>query len=312
MRVKGPTGEPVDSFYGLIDDGQTAVIEMAAASGLALVPRSKRNPMRTTSYGTGELIRHALDRGVRKLILGIGGSATNEGGMGALTALGLTFFDKDGAVLGHTASDMLKVASIAVDLLDPRLRRVEIEVACDVNNPLCGQTGASHVFGPQKGATPEMIAELDTGLWRYAQRIAEALHTDILNVPGAGASGGLGGALVAIGGRLRMGTDIVIDAVNLRERVQLADILITGEGATDASTPFGKVPVAMGALARQRGIKCVCIAGSALKGYRPVYDQGVTAVFSIMNRPMTMEQAIKNAFPLVMECTENVARAMGL
>jgi glycerate kinase len=312
VRVPGPLGKPVDAFYGLIDGGRTAVIEMAAASGLALIPRQKRNPMHTTSFGTGALVRRALDQGVKKIIVGIGGSATNEGGMGMLSALGLAFFDADGTALGHTAADMLRAARIDAGGLDPRLRTVEIEVACDVNNPLCGPQGASAVFGPQKGATPQMIAALDEGLSRYAVLIRDALGVDILDVPGAGAAGGMGGALIALGAELRMGTDIVIEAAGLTERVKRADILFTGEGATDASTPFGKVPAAMGALAKAADIKCICIAGSALKGYRPIYDMGVTAVFSIMNRPMSMDAAINHAYALVMECAENVARAMGL
>ena len=285
---------------------------MAAASGLAMLPYSKRNPMHTTSYGTGELIRKALDCGIDKLVIGIGGSATNEGGMGMMAALGIRFFDLDGALLFHTASDMLRVASIDANNLDTRLKDVDILVACDVNNPLCGADGASAIFGPQKGATPEMIALLDKGLERFAQNVQGALHVDILTLPGSGAAGGMGGALTALGGRLMMGTDLVIDVAHLRERAQLADLIITGEGATDKSTPFGKVPVAMGKLAQDANIKCVCIAGSVLGGYRKVFDMGVTAVFSIINRPMSMDSAIRHCYSLVKECTENVARAMGL
>lgn len=312
MTVTGPMGNPVSSFYGLVDDGKAAVIEMAAASGLAMVPRNKRNPMHTTSYGTGELIKAALDGGCEKIIIGIGGSATNEGGMGMMKALGMEFFDKDGNELGTTAQDMLLVSYLYSDHLHPRLKEVEIQVACDVNNPLCGPEGASSIFGPQKGATPAMIRELDGGLWRFAKLIQQSLHVDILELPGSGAAGGMGGGLVALGGKLMMGTDIVIEAANLRQRAQEADLIITGEGATDRSTPFGKVPVAMAALAREKGNKCICIAGSVLNGYKPVYDMGVTAVFSAMNRPMNMDQAIQNAYALVQDCAENVARAMGL
>ena len=311
-RITGPLGQSVDSFYGLIDNGQTAVIEMAAASGLAMVPHSKRNPKHTTSFGTGELIRQALDRGVKKLIIGIGGSATNDGGMGLMAALGMAFYDKAGAMLSYTGTDMLRVAKISAENLDQRLHRVDIQVACDVNNPLCGPDGASAVFGPQKGATSDMVVELDTGLWRFSRLIKETLGIDILQLPGSGAAGGMGGALVALGGTLRMGTDIVIDTLNLKQRVKLADILFTGEGATDKSTPFGKVPVAIGALAREENIKCICIAGSVLKGYRPVYDMGVTAVFSIISHPMSMNAAIRHTYNLIAECTENIARAMGL
>ncbi len=311
-RVMGPLGEPADSFLGILKDENTAVIEMAAASGLAMVPHGKRNPMHTTSYGTGELIRRALDCGVKKIVIGIGGSATNEGGMGMMAALGMRFFDKDGAQLSHTATDMLRVAKADATGLDPRLKEVEILVACDVNNPLCGEDGASAIFGPQKGATPEMIAHLDKGLGNFALCIRQALDVDILNIPGSGAAGGMGGALTALGGKLKMGTDIVIDVAHLKERAELADLIITGEGATDKSTPFGKVPVAMGKLAQDAGIKCICIAGSVLEGYRKVFDMGVTAVFSILSRPMSMDSAVKNCYALVRECTENVARAMGL
>lgn len=309
-RVTGPLGHTVDSFFGLIDGGKTAVIEMAAASGLAMIPRSKRNPLHTTSYGTGELIRQALDKGVDKLIIGIGGSATNDGGMGLLAALGMEFYAEDGAIRSFTGADMLRIDRISPEKLDPRLRRVDIQVACDVNNPLCGRNGASHVFGPQKGATPDMVAQLDDGLLRFSQSIKQTLNRDVCDTPGSGAAGGMGGALMVLGGKLRMGTDIVIDAIGLRQRAQKADILFTGEGATDKSTPFGKVPVAIGALAREAGVRCICIAGSLFHGYRPVYDMGVTAVFSIINRPMSMNAAVRKTYGLIASCTENVARAL--
>ena len=313
MQVTGPLLEQENSFFGILKDNATAVIEMAAASGLAMVPPGKRNPMQTTSYGTGELIRRALDCGVKKIVIGIGGSATNEGGMGMMAALGMRFFSKDGAQLtSYTASDMLRVARAEASGLDARLKDVQIEVACDVNNPLCGESGASAIFGPQKGATPEMIAVLDKSLFNFAQCLYQALGVNILDIPGSGAAGGMGGALTAIGGKLRMGTDIVIDVAHLKERVKLADLVITGEGATDKSTPFGKVPVAMGKLAQDAGIQCICIAGSVLEGYKKVYEMGVTAVFSILSRPMSMDSAVKNCYALVRDCTENVARAMGL
>ena len=311
--ILGPLGQPTASFFGLLADGQTGIIEMAAASGLALLAPSERNPMHTGSYGTGQLIRAALEAGCKKLIIGIGGSATNEGGMGMLQALGMAFYDQSGALIaGGTAADMLRVARVDSAGLLPLLAGAEIQVACDVGNPLCGPQGASAIFGPQKGADTGMILLLDAGLSNFADCLYRDLGRDIASAPGAGAAGGMGGALLALGARLMMGSDIVIDAAGLKERAMAADLILTGEGATDHSTPFGKVPVAMAALARENGIRCICLSGSVLDGYKPVYGLGVDAVFSIINRPMTLRQAMDNAYELLRDTAENIARAMGL
>ena len=311
MEESGPEGNLVDAFYGLMENGQTAVIEMAAATGLTQVPRSRRNPMNMTSIGTGQLIRSALDFGVKKIIIGIGGSATNEGGMGMLHALGVRFFDRDGLELTTCVGrEMLYVDRVDFSGLDARMKNIEIEVACDVNNPLCGPEGASAIFGPQKGATPEMITMLDDGLRRYAKLLAAETGIDMTDMRGAGAAGGMGGALVLIGGKLLMGTDIVIKATGLEARADRADLIITGEGATDRSTEFGKVPAAVGQLAKERNLPCLCIAGSVLGKYKGVYDKGVTAVFSAMNRPMRLEDAFNNAFDLIADCAENLGRVV--
>lgn len=308
--VTGPLGETSPSFYGVLGDGQACVIEMAAASGLAMVPDAQRNPLHTTSFGTGELIRQALDAGYRSFIVGIGGSATNDGGLGMLAALGLRFYDENGALLGHTGADMLRVRRVDASGLDARIGASSIRVACDVSNPLCGPDGASAIFGPQKGATPDMIPTLDAGLARLEQLLHGALGVAYANVPGAGAAGGIGGALLAIGAELQMGTQIVIDAANLRERCAQADLLLTGEGATDPSTLFGKVPDAMGALAKESGVPCICLSGSVLDGYQPVYDRGVTAVFSIINRPMELSDAMTGAQGLIVDAAHNIGRAL--
>ncbi|HAL2135665.1 TPA: glycerate kinase, partial [Escherichia coli] len=213
LEVCGPMGEKVNAFYGLTGDGKTAVIEMAAASGLMLVAPEKRNPLLASSFGTGELIRHALDNGIRHIILGIGGSATVDGGMGMAQALGVRFLDADGQVLAANGGNLARVASIEMDECDPRLANCHIEVACDVDNPLVGPRGAAAVFGPQKGATPEMIERLDTALTRYAHLIARDLHVDVLDLAGGGAAGGMGAALYAFcGAQLRRGIEIVTDA----------------------------------------------------------------------------------------------------
>ena len=239
-EVTAPLGNQVKSFFGLSGDGKTAIIEMAAASGLHLVPMDKRNPCQTTSFGAGELIKKALDLGVQHIIFGIGGSATNDGGAGMLQALGLRLLDKNGQSIGFGGAALSNLAEIQMTDLDPRLQHVQIEVACDVNNPLCGERGASAIFGPQKGATPEMVKELDAALTHFAKIAERDCGKQIKEQPGAGAAGGMGGGLLLLPNvQLKAGVQIVLDNLKLAEQVKEADLVITGEGRMDAQSILG-------------------------------------------------------------------------
>ncbi|MDD4701900.1 MAG: glycerate kinase, partial [Desulfovibrio sp.] len=284
VTVKGPLGGPVEAFYGLTGDGTTAVIEMATASGLELVPPEKRNPLKTTSYGTGELIRAALDAGARKFILGIGGSATNEGGAGMLQALGVRLLDADGHEIEPTGLGLGKLASIDMSTFDARLKECVIDVACDVDNPLCGPRGASAIFGPQKGATPELVQQLDGYLKNFAAITLRDLGVDMSEISGAGAAGGMGGGMYAfLGGRLRPGSEIVTEAVGLDAMVRDADLVITGEGRIDGQTAFGKAPMGVARVAKLYGKAVIAIGGSLRHDAGVVHKHGIDAVFSILS-----------------------------
>lgn len=308
-EVTGPLGEKVPAFYGILSDGKTGVIEMAAASGLTLVPPGKRNPMLATSYGTGELIRKAIAGGCTRLVVGIGGSATNDGGMGMAQALGVTFFDLKGNELGFGGQALEYIARIDASGIFEGIRHTEIIVACDVVNPLCGKTGASQVFGAQKGATPGMIEKLDQGLLNYAQRIEESLGKSILDIPGAGAAGGMGGGIIAfLDGILKPGIDIITQTTGLSDRIKAAELIFTGEGRTDFQTAFGKVPVGISRIAEKYGKPVICLSGGLGEDIETLYEQGITALFSIANRPMELEEAIKNAETLLCQAAENIMR----
>ena len=301
VRVLDPLGREVESFYGVTTDG-VALIEMAAASGLPMLDKDERDPLHTTTYGTGQLIRAALEAGCRHIIIGIGGSATNDGGMGMAQALGAVFRDKDGAIIerGDGESTGL-VCDIDVSGMMPELSDCVIDVACDVSNPLCGATGASAVFGPQKGATPELIAQLDANLAHYARVINACLSRDVAQIPGAGAAGGLGAGLMAFtNAKLRPGCDIVIEAARLAERIAQCDLVFTGEGQTDFQTIYGKVPAGIGTVAKSVGVPVVCLSGAVRHGFEEIYECGVTAALSITTRPMTLAESIKRA-PVLLE-----------
>jgi len=268
-RVTGPLGEPVDAFFGLLGDGKTAVIEMAAASGLHLVPNEKRNPLLTTTRGTGELIRAALDKGVEHLIIGVGGSATNDGGAGMIQALGGRLLDQKRQEIAPGGGHLSELAEIDLSSLDSRLKKVKIDVACDVDNPLTGPNGASAVFGPQKGATPEMVRQLDENLSRFADVVEQTLEKPIRHVPGAGAAGGLGAGLLAfLDAELKRGVEIVLEAVQFQERVKDASLVITGEGRIDGQTISGKTPIGVAKAAKQYGIPVIGIAGFVIRRQR--------------------------------------------
>ncbi|MBI3980322.1 MAG: glycerate kinase [Chloroflexi bacterium] len=308
-RVLGPLGEPVDAVWGILGDGKTAVVEMAAASGLPLVPPERRNPRLTTTFGTGQLIRAALDAGCRSFIVGIGGSATNDGGTGVARALGVRFLDARGDELPFGGAALARLDRIDTADLDPRVRASTFRVASDVTNPLCGPTGASAVYGPQKGATPAMVAELDAALDHYAAVVARDLGIQVRDLPGAGAAGGLGAGLVAfLGARLQRGVQLVVGAVGIEARVRGADLVFTGEGQIDGQTVFGKTPVGVAEVARRSGVPVVAIVGGIGEGYRAVFAHGIDAVLSITSRPMTLAEAAGQAPALVADAAETAIR----
>ncbi|HHA2008857.1 TPA: glycerate kinase [Enterobacter mori] len=311
VPVTGPLGEPVEGFYGLSGDDQSAFIEMAAASGLELVPPSQRNPLKTTSWGTGELIRHALDAGVKHIIIGIGGSATNDGGAGMVQALGAKLLDAAQEPVGLGGGELATLAHIDLTGLDKRLKACRIEVACDVTNPLTGEEGATAVFGPQKGATPEMIVTLDNALAHYAQVIARDLDIDVLSLSGGGAAGGMGAALYAFcGAQLRQGIEIVTDALHLADQVADADLVITGEGRIDSQTIHGKVPVGVAKVAKRFNKPVIGIAGSLTADVGVVHEHGIDAVFSVIYTICSLEDALENASENVRMAARNIAAAL--
>ena len=311
VTVSGPLGEPVEALYGLTGDGDTAVIEMAAASGLALVPPDRRNPLLTSSRGTGELIRAALDAGARRFILGIGGSATNDGGAGMVQALGARLLDLEGRELDGSGGDLARLERIDVSALDPRLAECRIEVACDVDNPLTGARGASAVFGPQKGATPEMVQALDANLARLARIVGRDLGVAVDTVPGAGAAGGMGAAMLAFfGATLKPGIEIVTAAVDLDTHVRDADLVITGEGRIDFQTVHGKTPIGVARVAKRHGKPVIGIAGSLGAEVGVVHAHGIDAVFSVLSKPCTLDEALRDAAANVELTARNVAAVL--
>lgn len=302
-KVKGPLKDPVEAGWGVLGDGTTAVIEMAAASGLPLVPEDSRNPFFTTTYGTGELIKKALDKGCKKIIIGIGGSATNDGGSGMAKALGARLLDREGREIGCGGRELLELEKIDVSRLDPRFKETEVLVACDVTNPLTGSNGASRVYAPQKGATEDMVKELDKALKNFARVIKKDLNVDVEDVPGAGAAGGLGGGLMAfIGGKLLSGIDVVLETVELEEKLKDCDMVITGEGKLDKQSLSGKVPVGVAKKARSKGVPVIAIAGSipeTPKELEAFYKEGIISCFSIVNSPMTLEEVMESSSSLI-------------
>jgi glycerate kinase len=307
VRVTGPLGEPVDSFFGILGDGETAVIEMAAAAGLHLVPPEKRNPMVTTTYGVGELMRAALDAGCRRLIIGIGGSATNDGGAGMAQALGVRLLDEQGNEIGFGGGALERLARLDLSDFDRRVWDAEILVACDVTNPLTGPNGASAVYGPQKGATPEMVRQLDANLRHYAAVLQRDLGVEVETVAGAGAAGGLGAGLLAFcRAQLRRGVELVIHAVRLPERVQKADLVITGEGCLDFQTGFGKVPHGVAQVAKRYGKSVIALVGQLGEGAERCRQWGIDACFPILSKPMSEQEAMANAIPLLRRAAEEL------
>lgn len=311
--VIAPLANQVEAIWGLSGDKQTAFIEMAAASGLHLVPPEQRNPLITTSYGTGELIKAALSLGVKKIILGIGGSATNDAGVGMLQALGIRFLNAEQKEIGFGGEQLSSLAYIDMTRLDPRLTQVEIEVACDVNNPLCGEQGASAIFGPQKGATPEMVKKLDSALAHFAQIVENQLGKNIAHHAGAGAAGGMGAGLLLLPKvTLKSGVQIIIEATELKEKIQRADLVITGEGRMDSQSVAGKTPVGVAKLAKQFNKPVIAIVGSLRDDYPAVYQHGIDAVFPIIRQLTHLETLLAQGAENLISTAENVARVINI
>ena len=308
-NVRGPLGTTVDAAWGWLPQSLTAIIEMAEASGLQLVPPAQRDACISSTFGTGELIRAALDAGAQRVILAIGGSATNDGGSGAMQALGVKWLDAQGEPLAPGGLALAQLARIDLSDIDPRLARVRFDIAADVNNPLCGPHGASAIFGPQKGATPEQVEQLDRALGHFAELCAQVLNKDVRDEPGSGAAGGLGfGAKAFLGAQFKANVEVVAELVGLAEAVKDADLVITGEGRFDAQTLRGKTPLGVARIARQHGVPVIVIAGTLGEGYQALYEHGIDAAFALASGPMTLEQACTEAPRLLCERASDIAR----
>ena len=309
--VTGPNNEKVLCEWGALGDNHTAVIEMARSSGLAIVNESDRKPLSATTYGLGEVIKEALELGFRNFIIGIGGSATNDGGAGMAQALGVHLLDDADNEIDRGGMELNRLESINLSSLDSRGSESTFMIACDVNNPLCGPEGASAVYGPQKGATPKMVQLLDNGLSNMAKVIKNDIGIDIMDMSGAGAAGGLGGGLVAfVNGTLRPGVDIVLEAVGLKEKMYDADLVITGEGQMDFQTVYSKAPIGVAKMAQSLGIPTLGISGSLGDGFRDVHDHGIEAALNITNAPMNLSEANERASELISSATEQALRTM--
>ncbi|ARU89411.1 glycerate kinase [Pseudomonas sp. M30-35] len=308
LQVLGPLGQPVSAHWGLLRDN-TAVIEMAAASGLHWVPRDQRDATVTSSFGTGELIRAALDAGVERIILGLGGSATNDCGAGLMQALGVRFLDADDRELAPGGAALINLAQIDLSNLDSRVLKVQFDIAADVDNPLVGPRGASAVFGPQKGASPEQVQSLDAALQRMSRIVTSTLGEDFSAIPGVGAAGGLGFAAKAfLKARFRPGVELVAELSGLAAALQGADLAITGEGRLDAQTLHGKTPIGVARLAKAAGVPVVVLAGSLGEDYQRTYTGGIDAAFSLTPGPMNLEQALSNAAAELQARTTDIAQ----
>ena len=309
--VTGPIGKAVTAEWGALGDGQTAVIEMARTSGLALLSFTERDPLRATTYGLGEAIREAFDAGFRSFIVGIGGSATNDGGAGMAQALGVRLLDETGKDLPPGGAALADLRRIDMSELDERAIGARFSVACDVSSPLTGAEGASAVYGPQKGATPDLVEQLDAALKNFARVVERDIGASIDTVPGSGAAGGLGGGMMAfLGGSLRAGVDIVLDHVGLDEKLEGADLVITGEGQIDFQTVYNKAPIGVARRAKQRNIPVIAICGSLGRGFEDVHGEGIDAVASILSAPMTLDEASARAGELIADATAEAMRFM--
>ena len=293
LTVTGPMHTPVEAYYGYLRETNTAVMEMASAAGITLVPDKEKNPLLATSYGVGEMIIDAIQRGCRNFIIGIGGSITNDGGIGMLKALGVRFLDEKGEDAGEGGQALAKVACIDLSGLNPLLKECHIQVACDVNNPLCGESGSTYVYGPQKGVTEDMKKTLDEAMAHFARVTSESLENDYMNTPGAGAAGGLGFAFLAyVGATLTPGIELILDAVGLEDELSGADVVVTGEGRLDFQTAMGKAPVGVARLAKKYNARVVAFAGSVTKEATACNKEGIDAFFPILRGVCTLADAM--------------------
>lgn len=296
LTVTGPMHTPVNAYYGYLKDTDTAVMEMASAAGITLVPADEKNPLLATSYGVGEMMNHALQKGCRNFIIGIGGSATNDGGIGMLKALGVHFLDENGLDAGEGAQALAKVARIDVSGLNPLLKECHIQVACDVNNPLCGENGSTYVYGPQKGVTETMKKQLDEAMAHFAQITSETLGNDYRNTPGAGAAGGLGFAFLSyLGASLTPGVQLILNAIGLEQELSDADVVVTGEGRLDFQTAMGKAPIGVAKLAKKHHAKVIAFAGSVTEEATACNKEGIDAFFPILRSICTLAEAMDPA-----------------
>ena len=309
--VENPLGDQIQAEWGKLGTSQTAVIEMARASGLALLKENEKSALKTTTYGTGQLFKSALDQGIKKFILAIGGSATNDGGAGFATAIGARLLDKNNNAIYPSGENLSLIDKIDLSNLDQRIKDIEVQVACDVNNPLCGDTGASAIFGPQKGASNNDIDILDRNLLHWSELIRNQMGKDVKDIPGAGAAGGLGAGLMAfVNAELALGADIVLNTLDYEKKLKDIDLVIVGEGQTDKSTQYNKSPVAVSTRAKKLGIPVICISGSLGEGYKECTNQGIDSFFSIVNKPMELEFALNNAYDLISSSTEEIYKTL--
>lgn len=315
LKVKNPLMREIESFYGIIKNKNLAVVEMAAASGLPLLSKEERNPMKTSTFGTGELIKDALKKGCREFIVGIGGSATNDGGIGMLSALGYKFLDRSGKILDPIGENLINIETIDTSDVMPELKESSFLVACDVDNPLYGERGAAEVYSRQKGATEEMVTQLDNGLKHFSEIVMKQFNIEIGNYPGAGAAGGLGGGFLGfLNAQLKPGIDIIIETIGLEEQIKDADLVITGEGRIDFQSIMGKTPVGVAKLGKKYNIPVIAIAGCLADNADLVHDHGIDAIFSIINHPLDLEDALKkeNALKFVEKNAEQIMRLIKL
>lgn len=310
VPVTGPLGNRIEAAYGVLGDGETCVIEMASASGLHLVPEGKLSPLEATTFGTGELILQALNDGFTTFIIGLGGSATNDGGSGMLQALGMNLLDEQGNEISRGGGELNKVNRIDMKSFDKRIQKSRFVIASDVQNPLIGHQGASYIFGPQKGATAEEVVLLDSNMMVWADEVAKTTGIELHNKPGAGAAGGIGGAFQAFFPvEMKRGVDVVLEYTKLEIELENTDLVITGEGQVDSQTVFGKTALGVAQIANRKNVPTIIIAGSIGKDIDALFDYGVVSINSIINRPMTLKEAIENAEELLASCAEQVVRS---
>ena len=310
-NATGPLGNSIPVIWGTLGDSKTAIIEMARIAGLALVPQNKRNPYYTTSYGLGEIIKEALDLGYRKFIIGIGGSATNDGGAGMAQALGAKLTDENKKPIDLGGLALNEITKIDISGIDPRINESEILVACDVNNPLCGPNGASFIYGPQKGASPEMVKTLDDALYHFGSQLIRDTGINIMEIEGSGAAGGIGGGMVGfLNAKLKPGIEIVLDSLGFDKSLKNVDLVITGEGQIDFQTVFSKAPIGVAKHAKKYNIPVIAICGSLGENYQDVHSHGIDAVIPIIPKPMDLKNASDNAYELIKNTSEQIFRIL--